>query len=635
MRQKTSRTTPALTFGTLGLIAAAFLAPSVFTSPVQAQDPQWRHGMSTVGELKYPQGFKQFDYVNAQAPKGGEVRLATMGTFDTFNPVLAKGEMAAGVVGPVSSASGMSVGLVFETLMKPSMDEVLTDYGLLAEAVAFPDDFAWAKFRLRPEATWADGTPVTPEDVIFSFDKAKELDPKAASYYGHITKVEKTGEGEVTFSFDEVGNRELPKVAGSLLIVPKHWWEGKDAEGRPRDIARTTLEMPMGSGPYKMTSMKAGSTVRYERRDDYWGKNLNVNVGQNNFGTISFTYYADLDVAFEAFRSGNANYRWENSARRWATSYDFPAVKDGRIKLERLENDSRDSGVMVGFILNLRRDPFKDVRVREALNYAFDFEELKRTIFYNEYDRVNSFFFPTELASSGLPEGRELEILTELKDKVPPTVFTKPYTNPVGGDPAKLRDNLRKAIGLLKEAGFELKSNRMIETKTGKPLTFEILLDGTTIERVALPFSQNLRKIGIEARVRTVDSSQYTNRWRSKDFDAIYLGWAQSLNPGNEQTEYWGTTAATREGSANYSGLADPGVDALIRKVIFAKDRKDLVAATKALDRVLLAKQIVIPTYASRDMRIAYARDLIHPENLPEYAVGFPAIWWSAAAKAP
>ncbi|WP_244481224.1 extracellular solute-binding protein [Rhizobium sp. Leaf371] len=650
MRQMTSRTTRAptsgpltpgtltlgtLALGTLALIAAAFLAAAVLPGPAYAEDPQWRHGLSTMGELKYPQEFKQFDYVNADAPKGGDVRLATMGTFDTFNPVLAKGEMAAGVVGPVSSASGMSVGLVFETLMKPSMDEVLTDYGLLAEAVAYPDDFAWAKFRLRPEARWADGTPVTPEDVIFSFDKAKELDPKATSYYGHIVKAEKTGEREVTFSFNETGNRELPRVAGGLLVVPKHWWEGKDAQGRQRDISRTTLEIPMGSGPYKMASMKAGSTVTYARRDDYWGKDLNVNIGQNNFGSIGFTYFADLDVAFEAFRSGNANYRWENSARRWATSYDFPAVKDGRIKLERLENDSRDSGVMVGFIFNLRRDAFKDVRVREALNYALDFEELKRTIFFNEYNRIDSFFFPTELASSGLPQGRELEILTDLKDKVPPSVFTKPYSNPVGGDPAKLRDNLRKAIGLLKEAGFELKNNQMIETKTGKPLAFEILLDGTTIERVALPFSQNLRKIGIEARVRTVDSSQYTNRWRSKDFDAIYLGWAQSLHPGNEQTEYWGTAAASRDGSQNFSGLADPGVDALIRKVIFAKDRDDLVASTKALDRVLLAHHIIVPTYASRDMRIAYARDLTHPQNLPEYAVGFPAIWWSAAAKAP
>ncbi|KQS81319.1 hypothetical protein ASG25_07580 [Rhizobium sp. Leaf384] len=635
MRQTTSRTTPAQRFGTRALIAAAILVTAVAARPAQAENVQWRHGMSTVGELKYPQGFTKFDYVNADAPKGGNVRLATMGTFDTFNSILAKGELAAGVMGPVSSASGMSVGLVFETLMKPSMDEILTDYGLLAEAVAYPDDFAWAKFRLRPEAKWADGAPVTPDDVIFSFDKAKELDPKAASYYGHITKAEKTGEREVTFWFDETGNRELPKVAGSLAVVPKHWWEGKDAAGKPRDISRTTLEIPMGSGPYKMTSMKAGSTVSYELRNDYWGKNLNVNVGQNNFASIRFTYFADLDVAFEAFRSGNADYRWENSARRWATSYDFPAIKDGRIKLERLENDSRDSGVMVGFILNLRREPFKDVRVREALNYAFDFEELKRTIFFNEYDRINSFFFPTELASSGLPQGRELEILTELKDKVPPTVFTKPYTNPVGGEPAKLRDNLRKAIGLLKEAGYELKNNQMIETKTGKPLTFEILLDGTTIERVALPFSQNLRKIGIEARVRTVDSSQYTNRWRSKDFDSIYLGWGQSLNPGNEQTEYWGTAAATREGSQNFSGLADPGVDALIRKVIFAKDRDELVAATKALDRVLLAHHIIVPTYASRDMRIAYSKDLMHPQNLPEYSVGFPAIWWSASAKAP
>lgn len=463
---------------------------------------------------------------------------------------------------------------------------------------------------------------------------AKAHDPQKEFYYKHVTKAEKTGEREVTFSFDEKNNRELPKIVGELLILPKHWWEGKDANGKQRDISKTSLEIPMGSGPYKVAAFNAGATIRYERRDDYWGKDLNVNIGQNNFGSMNYTYYADLDVAFEAFRSGNADYWFENRAKRWATSYDFPAMKDGRIKREELENDSRNSGVLVGFIPNLRREKFRDVRVRRALNLAFDFEELRRTIFFNQYSRINSFFYGSELASSGLPQGRELEILNELKDKVPPEVFTTEYVNPVGGDQNKVRNNLRKAIALFKEAGYEIRNNRMTNTKTGEPFGFEILLDGPTIEVVALPYAQSLKKIGVEVTVRSVDDSQYTNRWRNRDFDVMYAGWGQSLNPGNEQAEYWGSESAKRDGSQNYAGISDPGVDALIRKVIFAKDRDDLIATTKALDRVLLAHQYAIPSYTARTSRIAYSTQLIRPENLPEYSTGFPLIWWHKAAAA-
>lgn len=610
----------------VGKLASALLALSLFLPSFAAsQDLQWRTGISMFGEPKHENGFSHFEYINPDAPKGGELRLTAMGTFDTLNPLLAKGETAAGI------AAGT---IVFETLFTRALDELGTDYGLLAEAAAFPDDISFVKFRLRPEARWADGKPVTPEDVIFSFDKAKELDPQRQFYYQHVVKAEKTGDREVTFAFDEKNNRELPRIVGELLVVPKHWWEGKSADGKQRDIAKTTLEIPMGSGPYKLTQVSPGSTLRYELRDDYWGKNLNVNVGNHNFGAITYNYFADLDVAFEAFRSGNADYWWENAARRWATAYDFPAVKDGRIKREKLENGYRDSGVLVGFIFNLRRPKFQDIRVRRAMNYAFDFEELKRTIFFNEYTRIDSFFYGSELASRGLPQGRELEILNEVKDLIPPEVFTTEYKNPIGGDPQKLRDNLRKAIALFKEAGYELRNNRMVNAKTGEPFTFEILIDGPTIERVALPFTQNLKKIGITATVRKADSSQYTNRWRSRDFDVLYLGWGQSISPGNEQAEYWGSKAAKREGSQNYSGISEPGIDKLIEKVIFAKDRDDLVAATKALDRVLLAYQFVVPSYTGRYDRLAYWNSITHPQTLPKYSTGFPAIWWSTKAEA-
>lgn len=606
----------------LGLVAAFLALGGISAGPVRAEEPAFRIGVSSSGEpVKYQPGFARFDYVNPDAPKGGEVRLSVVGTYDTFNPVLAKGD----------AASGLS--LVFETLLKPAEDEVSASYGLLAEGVTFPDDVSSATFRLRKEAKWADGAPVTPEDVIFSFDRARELNPQYAVYYKHVVKAEKTGERDVTFTFDEKNNVELPSILGQFLVVPKHWWEGKDEKGNPRDIARTTLEPVMGSGPYKLAGFQAGGSIRYELRDDYWGRDINVNVGQNNFRSLTYTYFGDMDVAFEAFRSGAVNFWTENTARRWATAYDFPAVKDGRVKREQLENPYRNSGVLMGFLPNMRRDVFKDRNVRRALNLAFDFEELNRTTFYNQYQRIDSYFFGTELASKGLPQGREREILEEIRDKVPPSVFTTPYENPVGGTPDRARSNLREAIGLLKQAGYELEGNRMVNKTTGKPLSFEILLNGNTLERVAVPYAQNLKKIGIEASVRVVDAAQYTNRVRAFDYDVIYSGWGQSLHPGNEQAEYWGSDAAGRQGSKNYGGISDPGIDALVRKVIFAGKPDELKAATRALDRVLLAHDFVVPTYTLRAVRIAYWNELEHPAALPEYGIGFPDVWWAKTEK--
>jgi microcin C transport system substrate-binding protein len=611
-----------LEIGGIGRIkfATAFLAMSLLLAPsAEAQEQTvWHHGLSLVDELKYPPGFKHFDYVNPEASKGGNLSLSQTGTFDTFNPLLVKGETAVGLT------------LVFDTLMKSSDDEISTAYGLLAESVSFPDDISSATFRLRKEAKWADGKPVTPEDVVFSFEKGKELNPLYQSYYGHVVKAEKTGDQDVTFHFDEKNNRELPQILGQILIVPKHWWEGTGPDGKPRDITRTTLEPVMGSGPYRIASFSPGGRIRYERREDYWGASLNVNVGQNNFNTITYTFFGDRDVEFESFRAGDIDFWRENQARRWATGYDFPAAKAGRVKRE--EVPLRATGVMQALVPNMRRKPFDDERVREALNYALDFEELNRTVFFNQYTRVDSYFFLTELASAGLPEGEELKILNEVKDLVPPEVFTTPYTNPVGGTPQKARDNLRKAIELLKEAGFELKGNRMVNTETGKPFSFEILLSSPALERVAVPYAQSLKLIGIDARVRTVDPSQYTNRERAFDYDMTWAVWGQSLSPGNEQADYWGSKAATREGSRNYAGIADPGVDALIQRVIFAKDRDTLVAATKALDRVLLAHHYVVPLYYPRTTNIAYWDTVSRPAELPKYGLGFPDAWWSKSA---
>lgn len=604
-------------------LALGFLAPALAQDEAAAQgaDKVWHHGSSIYGNLKYPEGFQRFDYVNPDAPKGGRVRFSDQGGFDTLNPLPMKGELASGI------------GLVYETLMVPSLDEVFTQYGRLAEAVSFPDDYSSVSFRLDPDARWHDGQPVTADDVLWSFSKAIELNAGQANYYHNVTSAEITGEREVTFGFDETGNRELPLIMSQLLVLPRHWWEGTDANGRQRDIAAPTLEAPMGSGPYRVSSVNPGTSIAYERVDDYWGAGKPFGIGQYNFDEIRYEFFRDTDVAFEAFKGDQFDWWDENAARRWATGYDFPAVAEGRVVKEELENDYRDSGVLVGFLLNTRLDKFKDQRVRRAINYAFDFEELNRIRFYGQYARIDSYFFGSELASSGLPEGKELEILETVRGQVPDTVFTTPYANPVAGDPQKLRANLAEALRLLTEAGYSLDGNRLVDAN-GTQLSFEILLNGPTIEPIAQAWQTNLRRIGIEASIRSVDSSQFINRLNAHDFDTVYNGWGQSISPGNEQRNYWGSASANEPDTANHTGIADPAVDALVNRVIFAPDRDTLVAATRALDRVLLHLDLVVPSYTIRLSRIARWDRFGRPDTLPEYAVGFPTIWWWDAEKA-
>jgi microcin C transport system substrate-binding protein len=597
------------------MVATAFAALQPMA--LSAQEPTWQHAIGVLEPPKLPADFTRLAYVNPDAPKQGELRLSDEGTYDNFNPLVDKGNPAA------------SLGLLYDTLLVASEDEIGVSYGLLAEALSYPEDRSSVTFRLRAQAKWADGQPVTPEDVVFSFNSAKENSTTLANYYRHVVSSEKTGEREVTFRFDEKNNKELPAIVGDFPILPKHWYEAKDAQGNARDIAQGSLEPPLGSGPYKIGAFQPGSTIRYELRDDYWGKDLPINIGQNNFKAISYTYFTDYDVALEAFRAGQIDYRHEVSSSRWATRYDFDAVKDGRIKREALRNEFRARGVMQAYVPNLRRDTFKDARVREALNYAYDFEDLNKNLAFGGLSRVDSFFWGTDLAAKGLPQGRELEILQGLKDKVPARVFSEPYTNPVNGDPQKVRDNLRKAIALLKEAGWELKGNRMVNAQTGQPMSFEILLDNPSMERTVLPYVASLKKIGIDARIRTVDSSQYVNRVRSFDYDIIFGVWAQTMNPGNEQSNYWGSQSANQQGSRNLAGIADPAVDELIRKVVFAPNREEQVAAVHALDRVLLANHFVIPMFYSGETRIAYWAKLAHPEPLPEYGIGFPSLWWA------
>jgi microcin C transport system substrate-binding protein len=613
--------------GALAAIAPALGAvtglPAV--NPAHAQtsagEPAWRHALSLFGDVKYPADFKRFDYVNPDAPKGGVARTISLGTFDNFNVAV------AGVKGSLAPAAA----LIYETLMTRAHDEVATEYGLLAEAAIHPDDFAWVTYRLRKEARWHDGKPVTPEDVIFSIEVLKKYSPMYASYYRHVEKVEKTGERDIKFTFDAPGNREMPTIVGELLVLPKHYWEGSDSGGRKRDISATTLEPPLGSGPYRIKDFVAGRSVRLERVKDYWGAIVPAQVGQYNFDELRFEFFRDNLVALEAFKADQADWIAENSAKQWATAYDFPAVTEKRVIKE--EFPINDSGRMQGFVLNLRREQFKDARLRRAFNFAYDFEEMNKQLFYGQYMRINSYFHGTELACSGLPQGQELAILETVRDKVPPDVFTTPYQNPVGGNPEAVRANLRESARLLKEAGYEIKDRKLVDA-AGKPVTVEILVQDPSAERIVLFYKPSLERIGVTTSIRIVDDAQYQNRLRNFDYDMIIDQWGESLSPGNEQREYWGSQAADVPGSRNAIGIKNAAVDALIDRVIFAKDRPELVAATRALDRVLLWNFYVVPQFTYGFSRYARWDRFSHAE-LPKYArSGLPYLWWFDADKA-
>jgi microcin C transport system substrate-binding protein len=585
----------------------------------------WRHGTSLFGELKYAPNFKHFDYVNPDAPKGGTVRLTGFGTYDNFNPVI------AGVKGTIASG----IDELFERLMVQSSDEPASEYGLLAEAVSFPSDLSSATYRLRPFAKWHDGEPVTPEDVIFSFNAFKTYHPFYSAYYQHVVKAEKTAERDITFTFDMPGNRELPQIVGEIYVLPKHWFEGIDRAGNKRNVAATTLEAPVGSGPYRIKEFVPGHSIVYERARDYWGRDLPANIGRNNFDTIRYEYFRDTLVALEAFKADQIDYRTENSAKNWATAYDFPAVKDKRVILE--EFPILSSGGMQAFVLNTRRAKFADPRVRRAFNLVFDFEEMNKQLFFGQYHRIASFFEGTELASSGLPSGHELEILETVRNQVPPEVFTTEYRNPVNGSPEAVRSNLREALRLLREAGYEVRNQKLVNVKTGEPMTVELLTQATdpSGERLFLFYKPSLERLGITVTVRSVDEPQYEQRGRNWDFDIITTTFGESLSPGNEQREFWGSQAADAAGSRNLIGIKNPAVDKLIDRVIFAKDREGLVAATHALDRVLLWNYYVVPQWTYGKLRTARWDRFSHPDELPKYGQGaFPTVWWWDAAKA-
>jgi microcin C transport system substrate-binding protein len=583
----------------------------------------FRHGWSLFGHLKYPADFEHFDYVNPDAPKGGVVRQSALGTFDNFNIVIAgaRGLLALGIE------------LLYDTLMVQALDEVSTDYGLLAEGVSYPDDYRFVTYRLRPDARWHDGKPVTPRDVIFSFDVFRKNNPQLADYYRHVTTADQTGEREVTFRCDKSANRELPHIVGQLRILPQHWWEGLETAGKKRDVAATMLEPPLGCGAYRLKNFLPGRLVVYERVPDYWGTNLPVNVGRSNFDEIRIEYFRDTTIAFEAFKADQLDWHVEISAKNWATAYDFPAVHEERVVLE--EFPIRNVGVMQAFAFNTRRDKFKDARVRLAFNYGFDFEAMNRQLFFSQYTRITSYFQGTELASSGLPEGLELEILETVRGEVPPEVFTTAYSNPVGGSPEAVRKNRHRAIRLLREAGYEVSGMSLVDSRTGEPYTVEFLVSDPTTERISLFYKPSLERLGMTVIVRIVDQIQYQNRLREWDFDIVTAVWWESLTPGNRQLAYWGSEAADQPGSRNLIGIRNAAVDALISRVIFAGNRAELIAATRALDRVLLWHHFVVPQWTYGKERSARWDRFGRPDKLPAYGVSaFPTLWWWDEAKA-
>ncbi len=566
------------------------------------------HGIALHGAPKYPSSFTHFDYADPDAPKGGELRLASIGTYDNLNPFILKGVPAAGA------------GSVFETLMEASLDEPFSQYGRIAKEVEVAPDRSWVSYELRPEARFNDSSPITPEDVIFSFEILRDKGhPFYRSYYKDVAKAEKTGPHNVKFIFKTAGNTELPLIMGQLPILPAHAWKGKD-------FAATTLTPLLGSGPYEVESVEPGRSITYKRVKNWWGENLPVNKGRYNFDKIRTDYYRDANVVLEALFAGKYDFRLENSAKNWATAYDAPSVKDGRILKKEVPNELPAG--MQGFIFNIRRPIFQDPRVRQAITLAFDFEWGNKNVAFGAYKRTESYFANSELAATGLPSPEELKLLEPFRGKIPEEVFTKAYEAPKTDGSGNNRDNLRKAAALLQEAGWTIKNGKLMNDKD-QPFTFEIVDGSPLFERWVQPFLRNLERLGIHADYRVVDSAQYQNLLDDFNFDMTVHVFGQSLSPGNEQRDYWGSAKADQKGSRNLIGLKSGAVDALVEDIVTAKDRAELVTACHALDRVLLWGHYVIPHWNYGGYRLAYWDKFGQPEITPKYGIDPESLWWS------
>jgi microcin C transport system substrate-binding protein len=566
-----------------------------------------QHAITLYGEPpKYPSDFKSFDFVNPQAPKGGTFRQSGLGGFDSLNPFISKGVAAD------------NIGLIYDTLTRHGLDEPFTEYGLLAGKIEVGPDNNWVRFYLRPEARFNDGQPVTADDVVFSFETLmKDGEPQYKAYYSDVAKVTAEDKQRVRFDFKHNKNRELALILGQLAVLPKHWWA-------TRDFSKGNLDIPLGSGPYRVEKVEPGRSIRYQRVDDWWGKNLAVNRGFYNFDNLQIDYYRDGSVALEALKAGQFDFWLETSAKNWASAYDTPAVNEGRLIKEQIINYNPTG--MQGFVFNIRRPLFKDRRVREALGLLLDFEWTNKQLFYGSYTRTNSYFENSELAATGLPSDDELKLLEPLRDKLDPRVFSEPFSAPHTDASGIIREQQRRAYQLLQEAGWKIVDDHMVDT-TGTPVKFEFLLAQIDFERVLLPFKRNLADLGIKLDIRRVDVSQYITRLRSRDYDMIVGGFGQSSSPGNEQREYWHSSSADKPGSRNYIGLKDVAIDSLVESLINAGSRQSLITHSKALDRALLWGYYVIPNWYINTWRTAYWDKLAHPKVTPRYDLGLMT-WW-------
>ncbi len=570
------------------------------------------HALSLLDEPALPRDFTHFPWVNPQAPKGGEVALTAVGSFDSFNPFILRGTAAVGV------------GNVYDQLLVRNADEQTAEYGHLVETIELPADRKGVAFELRETARWHDGRPVTAEDVVWTFNALRTQGrPFYRAYWADVTEAVAEGPKRVVFRFANSENRELALILGDMMVLPKHVWEG-------RDFARPSLDLPIGSGPYRIERFEPNRSVVYRRVADWWGRDLPTARGQQNFDVIRYEYFRDNTVAFEAFKAGQIDFRTENVARDWATGYDFPALRRNLVLRDEIRHEIPTG--MQGFAMNLRRPLFQNAQVRRALIEVFDFEWMNANLFYGAYARTNSFFSNSDFAATGLPQGREREILEGFRGRIPDAVFTEEYRLPVTDGSGNNRDGARRALDLLRQAGWTIRDRRLTNAQ-GQRFEFEILLSSASFERVALPYTQWLERLGITARVRTVDPAQYQVRMDAFDYDMTVDVIGQGFSPGNEQRDYFTCEKARENGSQNITGFCDPAIDALVEMVIAAPDRTELVARTRALDRVLQHGNYMIPNWHSRTFRIAFWDRFGRPPRNPRFGLGFPTGWWIDAAR--
>ncbi|MGH1403553.1 MAG: extracellular solute-binding protein [Alphaproteobacteria bacterium] len=586
-----------------------------------------KHAVALHGEVKYAPDFEHLDYVNPDAPKGGTLRQHQIGTFDSLNPFIVKGEPAAGL-------NFLRSGLVYESLMQNAWDEPFSLYGVIAKDITIAQDKSWVKFTLRDEAKWHDGVSITADDVIWTFEELTQKGkPFYKAYWGDVENITASEDKKsVTFNFSVKGNAELPLIIAEMTVLPKHYWT---AEGR--DLGKTTLEPPLGSGPYKVGKVESGRSIEYVRNPDWWGKDLPFFKGMHNFDRLIYDYYRDENVAHEAFLSQDYDVKLENIARIWYELYDVSEAKAPHLVKETLSH-KRPSGMGQAMIYNTRKPLFQDSKIREALGYAFDFEWSNKQFAYGDYIRLQSYFDNSELASSALPSEEELIILEPLRGKIPERVFTHTYKAPETNGSGNARTNIRQAIKLLESAGYkDLNKDgirfKILEDGSKHLLEFEILHYSNTFERWILPFVKNLERVGAKATFRVVDPAQFQRRVDSFEFDIIIGGIGQSDSPGNEQREYWGSDKADIKGSRNYIGIKDPIIDDLVTQIIHAKSRKDLVTKTHALDRILLWNHYVIPMWHYPKWRIASWDKIKHPKTLSNISPLITSTWWSKDAE--